>query len=374
MSFSNLKIGTQLGLGFGTVLLFLAAVTGIGVAGLADATLARELMIGLALAGGVAAVGVGWALTRAIVGPLEYAIHIAETVASGDLSKEFKTTRGGDFGRLLGALGHMEDTLTDLITRIKASTDGIAEASHQIDSGNADLSQRTERQASSLDSTAGRMDALTTTVRESAERARSVSGIAQGASELADRGGAVVGEVVQQMDSISASSRKIADIIEVIESIAFQTNILALNAAVEAARAGEQGRGFAVVASEVQTLARRSGVAAKQIRQLIVDSVEHVDCGSGKVKQAGDTMHDIVSSVRQMSAQLGEISAALNQQSKDIEQVNHSVAEMDRTTQDNAVLVQNAAQSASALASQAGRLKKVVDEFKLDEEEEQVLG
>ncbi|MBI3367146.1 MAG: methyl-accepting chemotaxis protein [Burkholderiales bacterium] len=332
--FSNLKIGTQLTLAFGAVLLVMVAMAGVAIAALpATAGSTVNLLIGLAITGAVVGIVAAWGVKRAIAGPLEEAIYIAETVASGDLSQEFHTERGGDFGRLLAALGTMEDTLTDLVARIKESTDAIAVASREIDGGNADLSQRTTQQASSLAQTTQRVDALTTTVKQNAERAHSASGLANSASEIANRGGAVVGEVVGQMDSISASSRKMADIIEVIEGIAFQTNILALNAAVEAARAGEQGRGFAVVANEVQSLARRSSVAAKEIKQLIVDSAGQVDSGSAKVKQAGGTMQEIVDAVRQMSTLLGGISGALTEQSRGIQEVNRSVADMGRGTQ-----------------------------------------
>jgi methyl-accepting chemotaxis protein len=329
----------------------------------------RQLIIGFTLAGVLAAAFAGWSLTRSVAGPLREALHIAETVASGDLSQEFSTDRGGDFGRLLSALGDMEDTLTDLVTRIKASTDSIAVASREIDNGNHDLSQRTEQQAASLQQTAASMGVLTSTVHQTADRARSASALALEASQIAERGGAVVGEVVGQMDSISGSSRKIVDIIEVIEGIAFQTNILALNAAVEAARAGEHGRGFAVVANEVQGLARRSSVAAKEIKQLITDSVEHVDHGAAMVQRAGGTMEEIVGAVRQVSAILGEISQALGEQSQRIAAVDRAVGEMGTVTQQNAGLVQQAASAAASLAEQAGELQKVVGEFRLEPEE-----
>jgi len=322
------------------------------------------LAIGL-LAAVVAAVAV-WSLRRSIVKPLNDALLIAETVASGDLSQEFSTELGGDFGRLLGSLGTMEDTLTDLVSRIKQSTDSIALASHDIDSGNSDLSRRTEDQAASLEETAASMEELTSTVRQNAERARSASGLAVNASGIAQRGGQVVDQVVKTMDAISGSSKKIVDIIQVIEGIAFQTNILALNAAVEAARAGEQGRGFAVVASEVRSLAQRSAVAAREIKSLIGDSVEQVQSGADLVGQAGNTMAEIVSAVGQVTGLLAEISGALNEQSTGIEHVNQAVAHMDSVTQQNAALVQQAAQAAASLSSQAAQLQAVVGEFKLD--------
>ena len=397
--FKDLTTRARAALGFGAVVLALLASMAAGLSGLAaagtlhrqaatraaatvagsapagddafDSALAgpRQLIIGFGLAGVLAAFFAGWALTRSVAAPLSEALLIAETVASGDLSQEFSTERGGDFGRLLGALGDMEDTLTDLVTRIKASTDSIAVASQQIDSGNHDLSQRTEQQAASLQQTASSMGVLTSTVQQTADRARSASALALEASQIAERGGAVVGEVVGQMDSISGSSRKIVDIIEVIEGIAFQTNILALNAAVEAARAGEHGRGFAVVANEVQGLARRSAVAAKEIKQLIHDSVEHVDHGAAMVQRAGGTMQEIVGAVRQVTGILGEISQALGEQSQRIAEVDRAVGEMGSVTQQNAGLVQQAASAAASLAEQAGELQKVVGEFKLDPEE-----
>ncbi|WP_295856702.1 methyl-accepting chemotaxis protein [uncultured Xylophilus sp.] len=330
---------------------------------------ARWQLVLLGLAALVISIFSSIGLIRSVTVPLNEAIYIAETVASGDLSKEFSTERGGDFGRLLHGMGTMEDTLTDLVSRIKDATDSIAVASRQIDAGNTDLSQRTEEQASSLEQTASSMEQLTATVRQNAERARSASSLAVNASGIAERGGHVVGQVVETMDSISASSKKIVDIIQVIEGIAFQTNILALNAAVEAARAGEQGRGFAVVASEVRSLAQRSAVAAKEIKGLIVDSVEHVDGGSKLVGQAGSTMRDIVNAVKEVTGILGEISSALAEQSAGIEHVNQAVAQMDSVTQQNAALVEQAAAAATSLSEQASQLQKAVGEFKLDDDD-----
>jgi methyl-accepting chemotaxis protein len=312
------------------------------------------------------AVAATWGLARSIEAPLAEAVYIAETVAAGDLSQEFETERGGEFGRLLGGMGEMEDMLTDLVTRIKTATDSISEASCQIAAGNTDLSQRTEEQAAALEETASSMSELTSMVRQNTERARAANGLAESASGIAARGGEVVGSVVVTMSAISASSRKITDIIEVIEGIAFQTNILALNAAVEAARAGEQGRGFAVVAGEVRTLAQRSAAAAKEIKLLIDDSVQHVDSGSALVGQAGETMQEIVQAVGRVTSLLGEIAEASEQQSAGIAQVDEAVAQMDTVTQQNAGLVEQAAAASNALAGQAIELQRVVGEFKLD--------
>ncbi len=327
---------------------------------------ARLQMIVLGVLALIACVAFVYGLVRSIVRPLDEAIYIAETVAAGDLSQDFVTERGGEFGRLLAALGNMEDTLTDVVGRIKASTDTITVASKDIAAGNTNLSQRTEEQAHSLEQTASSMEQLTATVKQTAERARSASSLAVNASGVAERGGAAVGDVVSTMTAISASSKRIVDIIEVIEGIAFQTNILALNAAVEAARAGEQGRGFAVVASEVRSLAQRSAEAAKEIKSLIGDSVQQVENGSSLVEQAGRTMHEIVQSVQSVTTMLGEISDATAQQSQGIEHVNQAMVQMESATQQNAALVQQAASAASALAVQANQLQTVVDEFKLD--------
>ncbi|SFB79857.1 methyl-accepting chemotaxis protein [Polaromonas sp. OV174] len=327
---------------------------------------ARALMFGLGLAalalGGILA----YRLVRSIAQPLKEAIYIAETVASGDLSQEFVTERGGDFGRLLGALGEMEDTLTDLVSRIKGSTDEITEASGDIAAGNADLSRRTEEQAASLVQTLSSMEQLTATVKLNAEHARSASGLAATASGIAGQGGEVVAQVVASMASISGSSKKIVDIIGVIEGIAFQTNILALNAAVEAARAGEQGRGFAVVAGEVRSLARRSDEAAKEIKALIGDSVQQVGHGSELVNRAGSTMQDIVQAVQRVSSLLAQISAASVEQSQGIEQVSQAMALMGQATQQNAALVEQGAAASAALSAQAHQLQAAVGEFKLD--------
>ena len=380
---NNLKIGTRLLLAFGglalvVLLLMVMALSGIGgaeqalqgatppaQAALAQLQSARNWVIGCSVVVFVLALVATLSLRASIVAPLNQAILIAETVASGDLSQEFNSDLEGDFGRLLGALGTMEDTLTDLVSRIKQSTDSITASAADIDHGNTDLSRRAEDQVSSLTETAASMEQLTATVRQNAERAHSASGLAVQASAIAEQGGSVVGEVVQTMQAISGSSRKIVDIIQVIEGIAFQTNILALNAAVEAARAGEQGRGFAVVASEVRNLAQRSAVAAREIKALISASVEQVESGAGQVGKAGKTMEEIVGAVGQVSALLGEISTALREQSEAISHVNVAVSHMDGSTQETASLVQHAVSTASALSAQARDLEQAVGTFKL---------
>ena len=380
---NNLKIGTRLLLAFGglalvVLLLMVMALSGIGgaeqalqgatppaQAALAQLQSARNWVIGCSVVVFVLALVATLSLRASIVAPLNQAILIAETVASGDLSQEFNSDLEGDFGRLLGALGTMEDTLTDLVSRIKQSTDSITASAADIDHANTDLSRRAEDPVSSLTETAASMEQLTATVRQNAERAHSASGLAVQASAIAEQGGSVVGEVVQTMQAISGSSRKIVDIIQVIEGIAFQTNILALNAAVEAARAGEQGRGFAVVASEVRNLAQRSAVAAREIKALISASVEQVESGAGQVGKAGKTMEEIVGAVGQVSALLGEISTALREQSEAISHVNGAVSHMDGSTQETASLVQHAVSTASALSAQARDLEQAVGAFKL---------
>ncbi|HYP85635.1 methyl-accepting chemotaxis protein [Variovorax sp.] len=329
-----------------------------------------QLMVIAALALAVGAV-LSWLLTRSIVQPIDEALLIAETVAAGDLSQEFSTDRGGDFGRLLRGMGDMEDMLTDMVGRIRASADAIVLASGEIASGNQDLSSRTEEQASSLQQTAASMEQLTSTVKQNADNARQANQLAASASEVAVRGGSVVGQVVDTMGSINASSRKIMDIIGVIDGIAFQTNILALNAAVEAARAGEQGRGFAVVASEVRSLAQRSASAAKEIKQLIDDSVGKVHAGSQLVATAGRTMEEIVESVKRVTDIMGEIASASQEQTSGIEQINQAITQMDQVTQQNAALVEEAAAAAASLQEQAGGLSQAVGTFRLERAEEQ---
>ncbi|MCO4863709.1 methyl-accepting chemotaxis protein [Cupriavidus sp. WGlv3] len=333
----------------------------------------RVWMLGLVLGGLALSVLLGVLLARALSrqlgGEPAYAAAIAARIAEGDFSQPV-TTRAGDKSSLVFAMQQMQQQLSRMVRDFKASAESIGSASREIAAGNNDLSQRTEQQAASLEQTASSMEELTSTVRQNADNARQASGLAANASDTALRGGEVVGRVVQTMDEINDASKKIVDIIGVIEGIAFQTNILALNAAVEAARAGEQGRGFAVVAGEVRSLAQRSANAAKEIKGLIGDTVERVDNGSALVGQAGKTMDEIVQAVKRVTDIMGEISAASAEQSSGIEQVNQAVAQMDEVTQQNAALVEEAAAAAGALEEQAGHLQSAVSTFRLAAQDE----
>jgi methyl-accepting chemotaxis protein len=291
-------------------------------------------------------------------------VAIVGRIAAGDLTVAVDT-KAGDQSSLLFAMKAMRDSLVNIVSQVRTGTDTIDTASGQIASGNLDLSSRTEQQASSLEETASSMEELTSTVKQNADNARQANQLAISASEVAVKGGAVVSQVVDTMGSINASSKKIVDIIGVIDGIAFQTNILALNAAVEAARAGEQGRGFAVVASEVRNLAQRSAAAAKEIKTLIGDSVEKVDIGAKLVDQAGSTMQAIVNSIRSVTDIMSEITAASQEQISGIEQINQAIMQMDEVTQQNASLVEEAAAAAASLQEQAGNLAQVVSVFKI---------
>jgi methyl-accepting chemotaxis protein len=308
---------------------------------------------------------IGYWLVISITRPLNEAVHIAGCVAAGDLTQQITVESSNETGRLMQSLKDMNDSLTRTVGAVRLSTDTIATASGEIASGNMDLSSRTEEQASSLEETASSMEELTSTVKQNADNAGQANQLVLSASEHASKGGAVVAQVVQTMGSIKDSSAKVVDIIGVIDGIAFQTNILALNAAVEAARAGEQGRGFAVVASEVRSLAQRAAGAAKEIKVLINDSVEKVDAGARLVDDAGATMEQIVTSVKQVADIMSEIAAASNEQSTGIEQINLAVTQMDHVTQQNAALVEEAAAAAQSLQEQAARLSEAVGVFQL---------
>jgi methyl-accepting chemotaxis protein len=331
-----------------------------------SAMLATGVLVVIALVSGC---GIAFVITRSISTPIRRAVAIAETVARGDLTTRIAVSGNDETSQLLAALVHMNERLVDIVGRVRTSSESIATGSAQIASGNTDLSQRTEEQAASLEETAASMEQLTATVKQNAENALQGNSLAANASETAVQGGAIVARVVETMSGISDSSRQVAQIITVIEGIAFQTNILALNAAVEAARAGEQGRGFAVVAGEVRTLAQRSAAAAKEIKDLIGASVERVNNGSKLVDEAGRTMNDVVQSVKRVADLMGEISAASGEQHTGIEQVNQAVMQMDETTQQNAALVEEASAAAQSMATQSDTLRELVSVFKLNARE-----
>ncbi len=322
----------------------------------------------IALTGVAVALGaaLSWWLTRGITVPLQEAMGVARAVAGGELGGQIVVRSSDETGQLMQALQTMSQQLAVTVGNIRQSSDTIATASGQIAAGNQDLSSRTEEQASSLEETAASMEELTSTVKQNADNARQANQLAETASSVALRGGAVVSLVVGTMGSINESSRKIVDIIGVIDGIAFQTNILALNAAVEAARAGEQGRGFAVVAAEVRNLAQRSAAAAKEIKTLIGDSVEKVEEGSRQVAEAGKTMEEIVGSVKRVTDIMAEITAASQEQTQGIEQINQAITQMDQVTQQNAALVEEAAAAAASLQEQAGGLTQVVSVFRVE--------
>jgi methyl-accepting chemotaxis protein len=301
---------------------------------------------------------------KSICEPVTQAQRLALAITHGDLTQSIVVEGSDEMAQLLRALSDMQGSLRKLVGQVRTSTDSIATASGEISAGNLDLSTRTEQTASNLQQAASSMEQLTGTVKQTADSARQANQLANSAAEVAARGGSVVAQVVSTMDEINASSKKIADIIGVIDGIAFQTNILALNAAVEAARAGEQGRGFAVVASEVRSLAGRSAEAAKEIKGLIGASVEKVESGSRLVADAGQTMTEIVNSVQRVSDIIGEITAATSEQSDGIGQVNGSVIQLDQMTQQNAALVEQSAAAAESLKDQAGRLSKVIGTFR----------
>lgn len=327
----------------------------------------RTQVIGLTLVALVIGSALAVWLGRSIVIPIREAVENAQAVARGDLNGAARSKRKDEAGQLLNALADMRDKLREIVAGIREGVDTINTASGEIAVGNTDLSQRTEEQASSLEETAASMEELTSTVKQNADNAREANSLARTASENADRGGDVVDDVVKRMADIRDGSRKMSEIISVIDGIAFQTNILALNAAVEAARAGEQGRGFAVVATEVRSLAQRSASAAKDIKALIEGSVENINTGSELADKAGDSMDEIVTSIKKVRDIIGEISAASDEQSAGIEQINQAVSQMDQVTQQNAALVEESAAAAESLQSQAEELEVSVSRFRTGE-------
>ena len=336
-----------------------------GKTALADGATAIQLTLIFSVLAILMAAALGYFLTRSITRPLHTAVKVAENVAAGDLTTQIQVTSQDETGQLMQGLKNMNENLLRIVTEVRAGTNAITSASAEIAAGNLDLSSRTEQQASSLEETASAMEQMTATVKQNADNARQANQLAAQASRVAVQGGVVVGEVVNTMEGINISSRKIVDIIAVIDGIAFQTNILALNAAVEAARAGEQGRGFAVVASEVRNLAQRSASAAKEIKVLIDDSVAKVDNGTQLVAKAGATMAEVVSSVKNVTDIVGEIAIASNEQSTGIEEINKAINQMDEVTQQNAALVQEASSAAHSLNEQAERLSQAISIFKV---------
>ena len=322
------------------------------------------LFVTAALAIAVAVVAALW-LIRSITRPLARAVHAADLVAAGDLTVQIQADSQDETGKLLQSLDKMQQALVRTVSTVRQNAESVASASAQIASGNHDLSARTESQASALEETAASMEELGSTVRQNADNARQANQLAVSASTVAVQGGEVVSQVVETMKGITTASNKIADIIGVIDGIAFQTNILALNAAVEAARAGEQGRGFAVVASEVRSLAGRSAEAAKEIKSLIGASVERVEQGNVQAERAGQTMTEVVNAIRRVTDIMGEISAASSEQSAGVSQVGEAVTQMDQATQQNAALVEQMAAAAGSLSGQARELVEAVAVFKL---------
>ncbi|MBE0547115.1 MAG: Tar ligand binding domain-containing protein, partial [Rubrivivax sp.] len=325
----------------------------------------RAVAVAAIVAGIGLAVLFGFFLVRGMTRALNHAVAVADAVAAGDLTTTIHAEGRDEIARLLRSMAAMKDNLVRVVSDVRENAEGVATASAQIAQGNLDLSSRTEEQASALEQTAATMEQLGSTVRHNADNARQANQLAQGASTVAGKGGDVVGQVVGTMKDINDSSKKIADIIGVIDGIAFQTNILALNAAVEAARAGEQGRGFAVVASEVRSLAQRSAEAAKEIKGLIGASVERVEQGTALVDQAGETMQEIVSSIRRVADIMGEISSASVEQSSGVSQVGEAVSQMDEVTQQNAALVEESSAAAASLKAQAEQLVQAVAVFRL---------
>ncbi len=336
-----------------------------GTRAAAEAQTARLILLALGGFGLLCGLVLAVRITNSIVRPLMAAVQVAQAVAAGDLTSRVEVRTSDETGLLMQALKDMNQSLSAIVSNVRGSTDAIATATSQIAAGNLDLSSRTEEQASALEQTSASMQELAGAVKQNFDSGKHANELAESASQVALKGGAVVAEVVHTMEAINTSSRKIADIISVIDSIAFQTNILALNAAVEAARAGEQGRGFAVVASEVRSLAGRSATAAKEIKGLIDASVDNVSQGCTLVEQAGSTMDEIVVSVRRVADIMGEISLASQDQTQGIEQINQAMVQMDQVTQSNAALVEEAAAAAQALEGQAQALVRTASVFRL---------
>ncbi|MFS2140382.1 methyl-accepting chemotaxis protein [Duganella sp. Dugasp56] len=341
----------------------------------ADASylLARNMVIGLTVGALLAGIVIALLITRSIVIPIKRAVEIAESVAAGDLTSRIVVSGTDETSMLLTSLRAMNESLKTIVSQVRSGTATITTASQEIAAGNLSLSSRTEQQASSLEETASSMEELTSTVKQNAENARQANSMAAAASEVASKGGAVIADVVDTMGAINEASKKIVEIISVIDGIAFQTNILALNAAVEAARAGEQGRGFAVVATEVRNLAHRSAAAAKEIKTLISDSVNKVESGAQLVDQAGATMNEVVSSVRRVSDIISGITEASREQSLGIDQINQAIIGLDSVTQQNAALVEESAAAAEAMQGQAIELAEVVGKFQLNQADERTI-
>jgi methyl-accepting chemotaxis protein-1 (serine sensor receptor) len=351
----------------GEVLAFVDASTDelIAQAGAAHGVSRTVTIVMLAIALALA-LGCWVFINRTVLRPLHEAGNHFEKISAGDFTGRIEVRSTNEIGHLFAAVKRMQESLTRTVATVRRGVDEINVGSREISAGNADLSSRTEQQAASLEETAASMEELASTVKQNADNARQANQLAASASDVAERGGSAVSEVVSTMQGISASSRKISEIVSVIDGIAFQTNILALNAAVEAARAGEQGKGFAVVAGEVRSLAQRSAQAAKEIKGLIEDSVTKVGAGSQQVERAGATMQEIVASVKRVTDIMGEISAASEEQSSGIDQVNRAVSQMDEVTQQNAALVEEAAAAAGSLQEQAQRLAEAVAVFKVN--------